>query len=63
MNREFTVRFTVRFRDVDVLGHVNNAVYFTYMRDLLDGHSDSKHNATAFVEVRGNVDDSFHHFS
>jgi acyl-CoA thioester hydrolase len=31
MNREFTVRFSVRFRDVDVLGHVNNAVYFTYM--------------------------------
>lgn len=31
MSGEFTVRFTVRFRDVDVLGHVNNAVYFTYM--------------------------------
>jgi acyl-CoA thioester hydrolase len=31
MSREFAVRFTVRFRDVDVLGHVNNAVYFTYM--------------------------------
>ena len=31
MNEPFKVRFTVRFRDVDVLGHVNNAVYFTYM--------------------------------
>lgn len=27
----FRVRIHVRFRDVDVLGHVNNAVYFTYM--------------------------------
>lgn len=27
----FKVRIHVRFRDVDVLGHVNNAVYFTYM--------------------------------
>lgn len=31
MNGKFKVRFSVRFRDVDVLGHVNNAVYFTYM--------------------------------
>jgi acyl-CoA thioester hydrolase len=31
MSRRFTIRFPVRFRDVDVLGHVNNAVYFTYM--------------------------------
>lgn len=31
MSSRFTIRFTVRFRDVDVMGHVNNAVYFTYM--------------------------------
>ncbi len=31
MSEVFTIRFPVRFRDVDVLGHVNNAVYFTYM--------------------------------
>jgi acyl-CoA thioester hydrolase len=31
MSEPFTIRFPVRFRDVDVLGHVNNAVYFTYM--------------------------------
>ena len=31
MGNPFTIRFAVRFRDVDVLGHVNNAVYFTYM--------------------------------
>ncbi|MFW5941529.1 MAG: acyl-CoA thioesterase [Chloroflexota bacterium] len=27
----FHSRVPVRFRDVDALGHVNNAVYFTYM--------------------------------
>jgi len=31
MSGRFTVRFPVRFRDVDIFGHVNNAVYFTYM--------------------------------
>ena len=31
MSGRFSIRFTVRFRDVDSLGHVNNAVYFTYM--------------------------------
>jgi acyl-CoA thioester hydrolase len=28
---DFVHRQTVRFRDVDVMGHVNNAVYLTYM--------------------------------
>jgi acyl-CoA thioester hydrolase len=27
----FTHRLSVRFRDCDALGHVNNAVYFTYL--------------------------------
>jgi acyl-CoA thioester hydrolase len=31
MAERFKVRIPVRFRDVDALGHVNNAVYFTYM--------------------------------
>ena len=31
MDSSFSIRVSVRFRDVDVLGHVNNAVYFTYM--------------------------------
>jgi len=31
MSDRFTISFTVRFRDVDAIGHVNNAVYFTYM--------------------------------
>jgi acyl-CoA thioester hydrolase len=31
MGGRFTIRFPVRFRDIDALGHVNNAVYFAYM--------------------------------
>ena len=30
MLRKFSHRIEVRFRDCDVMGHVNNAVYFTY---------------------------------
>jgi acyl-CoA thioester hydrolase len=30
---EFVHRDTVRFRDVDAMGHVNNAVYLTYIED------------------------------
>lgn len=30
---EFVHRETVRFRDVDAMGHVNNAVYLTYVED------------------------------
>jgi len=31
MPTAFTHRLAVRFRDCDMLGHVNNAVYFTYL--------------------------------
>ena len=31
MSSRFTIKIPVRFRDIDALGHVNNAVYFTYM--------------------------------
>jgi acyl-CoA thioester hydrolase len=31
MSSRFSIRLHVRFRDIDALGHVNNAVYFTYM--------------------------------
>jgi acyl-CoA thioester hydrolase len=30
---DFVHRETVRFRDVDAMGHVNNAVYLTYIED------------------------------
>ena len=34
MNRKrFTINQTVRFRDIDAMGHVNNATYFTYMEE------------------------------
>jgi len=32
-NWAYTHRLTVRFRDCDSLGHVNNAVYFTYLEE------------------------------
>lgn len=31
MEFEFTAPFEVRFRDIDMLGHVNNAVYLSYL--------------------------------
>lgn len=31
MDFDFTTTFDVRFRDIDMLGHVNNAVYLTYL--------------------------------
>lgn len=34
MSQPFTIRFPVRFRDIDALGHVNNSVYFTYMEQV-----------------------------
>jgi len=30
----FSVRIPIRFRDVDVMGHVNNAMYFTFMETV-----------------------------
>ncbi|HDJ28744.1 MAG TPA: acyl-CoA thioesterase [Proteobacteria bacterium] len=29
----FTIKQAVRFRDLDAMGHVNNATYFTYMEE------------------------------
>ncbi len=31
--------FTVRFRDLDAMGHVNNAVYFTYFEEGRAGYT------------------------
>ncbi|HHC24050.1 MAG TPA: acyl-CoA thioesterase [Desulfobacterales bacterium] len=34
MNKNvFTITVEVRFRDLDAMGHVNNAVYFTYFEE------------------------------
>lgn len=32
-HRVFTVDLNVRFRDLDAMGHVNNAVFFTYFEE------------------------------
>lgn len=32
-NKLFSTNIEVRFRDLDALGHVNNAVYFTYFEE------------------------------
>lgn len=38
MSHAFTHRLTVRFRDCDPLGHVNNAVYLTYLEETRFAH-------------------------
>jgi len=38
MSASFTHRLTVRFRDCDPLGHVNNAVYLTYLEETRFAH-------------------------
>ena len=32
---EFSTTLKIRWRDIDALGHVNNAVYLTYLEELL----------------------------
>ena len=36
MNEELRIR--IRWRDIDALGHVNNAVYLTYLEELLNAY-------------------------
>ncbi len=38
MNHSFVHRLDVRFRDCDAMGHVNNAVYFTYFEQARFKH-------------------------
>jgi acyl-CoA thioester hydrolase len=33
-----TLRIRIRWRDIDALGHVNNAVYLTYLEELLNAY-------------------------
>ncbi len=33
MNSKITLNILVRFRDIDSMGHVNNAVFFTYFEE------------------------------
>ena len=36
--RAFTLHFTARAADIDVLGHVNNAVWVRWIQDVATGH-------------------------
>jgi acyl-CoA thioester hydrolase len=38
LNHQFSYRFEVRFRDCDPMGHVNNAVYLTYLEQARFWH-------------------------
>ncbi len=40
MEKTIDVPITVRFRDLDALGHVNNATYFTYLEQARIGFRD-----------------------
>ncbi|MFN3533911.1 MAG: acyl-CoA thioesterase [Desulfatiglandales bacterium] len=33
MEKTFSIPIEIRFRDLDAMGHVNNAVYFTYFEE------------------------------
>ena len=55
----YTVDIDVRFRDIDALGHVNNAVYATYIeqartryfRDVLDVDISQSSNVLALLSI------------
>jgi acyl-CoA thioester hydrolase len=46
----------IRWRDVDSYGHVNNAVYLTYLEEARDRWADSTLPGTNFVIVRVAID-------
>jgi len=59
--RPFVVEIPVRFRDLDPMGHVNNAVYFTYMEIARTAfwqelHHDYSYDVLDFVLARAECD-------
>ncbi|MBW3661251.1 MAG: acyl-CoA thioesterase [Gemmatimonadetes bacterium] len=59
--RRFDVKIPVRFRDLDPMGHVNNAVYFTYMEVARTAywqelHHDYSYDVLDFVVARAECD-------
>ncbi len=59
--RRFHVEIPVRFRDLDPMGHVNNAVYFTYMEVARTAywqelHHDYGYDVLDFVVGRAECD-------
>lgn len=59
--RRFHVEIPVRFRDLDPMGHVNNAVYFSYMEVARTAywqelHHDYSYDVLDFVIARAECD-------
>lgn len=47
-----SVQIDVRWRDVDALGHVNNAVYFTYLEVARTHYFERAFNARAIDDIK-----------
>ena len=60
MNEEFTVEIPVQYRDLDPLGHVNNAVYVSYLEtarvDYLEAMTDLAADEITFVVASLEID-------
>jgi len=59
-DRTFSYEYPTRFRDIDAMGHVNNAVYATYLEqaraDLFDDLFDADLSAVPTVLVHLSID-------
>ncbi|WP_331236202.1 acyl-CoA thioesterase [Natronorarus salvus] len=59
-DRTFSYEYPTRFRDIDAMGHVNNAVYATYLEqaraDLFDELFDADLSAVPTVLVHLSID-------
>jgi acyl-CoA thioester hydrolase len=58
---DFVHRETIRFRDLDAMGHVNNAVYLTYLESarvafLLEHGTATSFDALAIIVARIEID-------
>lgn len=56
MSRAFEHQVTVRWRDVDALGHVNHAVFLTYLEEGRDAFLAGAIGAPDYVVVRLEID-------
>jgi acyl-CoA thioester hydrolase len=52
----FTHQVSVRWRDTDALGHVNNAVYLTYLEEARDAFYERALGDPIYVVVRLEID-------
>ena len=61
-NNRFTIKQTVRFRDLDAMGHVNNATFFTYMEEArvkFFGHLFNSNSPEGFPFILASVSCNF----